>query len=118
MFIKYENEIWKDIKDTDGRYRISNYGRVASVFKTYSKLIGHNHQGVKYVNIYSKLMPIHHLVLEHFSEQERILNEIGFHIDFNKSNNWINNLEWMSIGDVRRLHHSIKRGKRGVYSLK
>jgi len=47
------NEIWKDIKDYEGKYQISNYGRVKSVYRK----VNHRYRGEeKTRTIYEKIL--------------------------------------------------------------
>ena len=106
------NERWKDIKDFEGFYKISDYGRVKSLKRiinhngSYSKhirikelirKIRINKQGYWYLNLAKngvyKTKKIHRLVAEHFIDNPHNYPFIN-HIDGNKLNNNINNLEW------------------------
>lgn len=107
-------EVWKDIKGYKGLYQISNLGRVKSLPKkrknksgTYSlykeKIIkGNNCKGNSgrsriflYINGKRKQIKIHHLVALHFIagyEANKTVN----HIDGNRLNNHMDNLEWIT----------------------
>lgn len=114
-------EIWKDIEGYEGRYRISNKGRVLSLNrykqnhtkKQYveEKIIS-NYINKKngYVYVYLckdgkyKNCRIHRLVAETF-----IPNPNGFpqvnHIDGDKTNNVVSNLEWCTASyNIKDLH--------------
>ena len=106
-------EEWKDIKGYEGIYQISNLGRVKSVER---QVINHrcgatriikeqfltptdNGKGYKIVCLRSnrtrKNKYLHRLVAEHFIENpcnKQVVN----HLDFDKSNNAVTNLEWCS----------------------
>ena len=103
-------EIWKDIKGYEGWYKISNLGRVKSL----KKWCG-NKYSIKWIKEENILSPtdngngyliiglrkdtkkknfyIHRLVAEHFIENNLNKEEVN-HIDFNKRNNIVSNLEW------------------------
>ena len=103
------NEIWKDIKQFEGAYQISNYGRLKSLNrlvkvgngfrlvkeKILKPIVGTcgyyqyplKHNGVK------KTILIHQEVAKAFLENPNNLNEIN-HKDENRLNNYFENLEW------------------------
>lgn len=90
-------EIWKDIKDYEGLYQVSSFGRVKS-FYTNRILKGSKHpQGYLTVTLckdstkYTK--KIHRLVAQAFIPNPEHKSEIN-HIDEDKTNNSVNNLEW------------------------
>lgn len=105
------NEIWKDIKGYEGKYQVSNLGRVRSAMP---RITSHtkdkdgilrqacNHRG--YMNVllygnggYSKRncrhYAVHRLVAEAFIPNPLNLPEVN-HIDENVQNNRVENLEW------------------------
>ena len=101
-------EIWKDIKGYEGKYQVSNLGRVRSLydqnqFKKNSRIkilkLGERN-GYSVINLQNKFKPkerksyqVHRLVAEAFipnPENKPIIN----HIDENKKNNIVTNLEW------------------------
>lgn len=100
-----EEEIWKDIKDYEGLYQVSNYGRVKSLYKktnfnTSKETIlspGIDKRGYLQVVIYKESKPrgrrIHRLVAETFIENPENKRTIN-HLDENKLNNKSNNLKW------------------------
>lgn len=94
-----ENEIWKDIKGYEGLYRISNTGKVYSVRNNklfVSCTCGAGYQKVVLSDngVYKNHL-IHRLVATHFLENPQNLPMVN-HIDENKKNNHVNNLEWCS----------------------
>lgn len=102
-------EIWKDIQDYETLYAISNFGRVKSYdVEVRSKggkrtikgrilkplLVGHNYLGVNLAkNTIHKMHSVHRLVAQAFIPNNRNLPEVN-HIDGNKKNNNVSNLEW------------------------
>ena len=90
---------WKIIEDYPD-YAISNDGQVKSV-KFQRLLKGtKNSSGYLYVNLVKHKIPktfaIHRLVMKYFGTSQPE-NNIVDHIDHDKLNNHINNLQWLSI---------------------
>lgn len=90
-------EIWKDIKDYEGLYQVSNCGNIRSMKRNIILKPSINHKGylqvVLYKNNISKTKRIHRLVAENFILNLQNKPQIN-HIDGNKRNNNLNNLEW------------------------
>ncbi|MDE3290425.1 HNH endonuclease [Lacticaseibacillus paracasei] len=104
-----EKEIWKDIEDYKGLYQVSNLGRVRSLERVDSN--GHyvkekvlasfpNRNGYFKVNLYRdrniKQVSIHRLVAAAFLDNPDNLPEVN-HIDEDKSNNAVSNLEYCTV---------------------
>ena len=98
-----DEEIWKDIVGYEGKYAVSNLGRVKS--------LNYNHTGKEkllrpckhkdgYLQIglskegERKMYTIHRLVLSTFSPVKNIENLEVNHLDEDKTNNCLSNLEW------------------------
>lgn len=99
----YEDEIWKDLKDSIFdevnkfiNYKVSNYGRIKGHFNNIMK--PNNTSSVNMVqlrlNRLSKYMRVHRLVLMAFNiPRPEGKNEVD-HIDSNNNNNKLSNLQW------------------------
>ena len=111
------NEVWKDIKGFEGRYQVSNLGRVRSLDRTitirsskrcriYCKTIKgciikpcEMTSGYLFVGLYkngiSQLYGVHNLVADTFLANPHNLTQVN-HKDENKHNNIVCNLEHCS----------------------
>ena len=111
-------EIWKPIKDYEGLYEISNFGNVKILARNYTR---YNYLTKRYniikvkekitqgtinggyrricltKNKVEKNKHIHKLVAEAFIPNPNNYSYVN-HIDGNKQNNYIDNLEWCNIG--------------------
>jgi len=95
-------EVWKDIPNFEGRYMVSNLGRIKSMkYRHHNKeeiLKQESNQNYKRVCLYTKdgkrhHFGVHRLVAMAFLPNPNNYNEIN-HKDENPSNNCIDNLEW------------------------
>lgn len=119
-------EIWKDIEGYEGRYQISNFGRIASLLPYYKSKTGERHliktsitRGYETVGLVKdkkrKNFLVHRLVAIAFIPNPNNYKEIN-HIDEDKLNNNVTNLEWctraynMAYGTAR-LRQGLSCGK-------
>lgn len=97
-------ELWKEVKGCNGLYLVSNMGRVKRIYKTKpSRLLKQvvNHDGYLAVSVSDgkgniKNKRVHRLVAETFIENPKNYPVVN-HIDENKKNNALDNLEWCSV---------------------
>lgn len=103
-------EEWKPIQGTNGKYYISNCGRVKSLCK-YNAIIlqpYQKHNGYLIVKINGKNIMIHRLVAFAFCDNKYTGQKVEIHHkDFIRSNNNANNLIILSINE----HHKIHKAK-------
>lgn len=106
-------EIWKDIPGYEGLYQISNFARVKSLERVlinpnskrrkvyYASLRILKQSGNEYKKValankrHNKYCSVHRLLAESFMPNPLNYKEVN-HIDGNKFNNQLNNLEWCS----------------------
>lgn len=107
-------EIWKDIKGYEGKYQISSFGNIKSLNFNHTgkeKLLVKkvNHKGYEYVTLYNngkQFYPrIHRIVAETFIQNLDNLPQVN-HIDGNKCNNNVENLEWCT--NLENMRHAIQ----------
>ena len=109
-------EYWKDIKGYEGLYQISNLGRVKSLPRNgtikderiikYS-LDKYGYPQVVLNNKKHKCFRVHRLVAEAFIPNPQNKSTVN-HIDGNKTNNKLNNLEWNTIKENN--DHALRTG--------
>lgn len=88
-------EIWKEIEDTNGLYFVSNLGNVRKKEKSIKKterIDGYIKVRINYGD-YVKNLFVHRLVAIAFIPNPDNLPQVN-HIDGDKSNNTVTNLEW------------------------
>lgn len=102
-------EIWKDIKDYEGLYMISNFGRLLSLPRQGTDKLFPKCRISKGYYVFQlhkdnirKDKSIHRLVAETFIPNINNLETVN-HIDNDKLNNNISNLEWMSREENTRI---------------
>ncbi len=119
-----KNEIWKDVVGYEGLYEVSNFGRIKSKERVVNNSKGKRIVKSKilspfisnsgyYAIVLHKTRPvfklnyIHRLIANAFLPNENNLEQIN-HIDGNKLNNNVFNLEWCSRSE--NMKHAIKVG--------
>lgn len=118
--LKIKDEEFVDIKDYDGRYKIGSKGTVIGVSRSKDNRYNNKQwilkqyedkNGYMYVTLQKdkkrKTIKVHRLVGEHFIpnlENKRTIN----HIDGNKHNNTVENLEWATYKENQQ--HAIRTG--------
>jgi hypothetical protein len=94
-------EQWKEIDGYDGLYQISDFGRVKSLKGCNERILKQTINKYGYMIIYlskdsiKKTLSVHRLVAQSFLEYKTDKLFVN-HIDANKTNNHISNLEWVT----------------------
>lgn len=118
-----EEEIWKDVVGYEGTYEVSSFGRVKSLARTVfvnkhyqpirERILAINMNTGKYsvveLSMFGKHKTtlVHRLVAAAFIPNPNNLATIN-HIDGNKQNNRVGNLEWMT--QLDNVRHAISIG--------
>ena len=113
------NEIWANIKDYED-YQVSNLGRIRS-YKNNKVIILKGwiqNTGYLTITLNNKKYSVHRLVAETFIHKEKGKDYVN-HIDGNKLNNCVDNLEWCTCKE--NIQHAYKIGlikRRGKYNVR
>jgi hypothetical protein len=106
--LSHENEIWKEIKIENfecENYYISNLGRFKNSKRIIMKDYKPHHSGYIYVRVNKKKFSLHRLVSLMFipnPENKPFVN----HIDGNKVNNCLDNLEWVTCAENNKHNYT------------
>lgn len=109
-------EIWKDIKGYEGLYQVSNLGRVKSLNYNHTKkekILSLDHQKNGYLRVIlqnkNKITRyrVHRLVAKTFISENDNSLQVN-HIDGNKQNNCVTNLEWCTAKE--NTNHALNNG--------
>ncbi len=123
---KISDEIWKEIPYADKHYEVSNYGRVKSF--CYDKVDGRIVKpgvikGFFNVSFMSygkkKSFLVHKIVAEIFIAKTEDLQDTVIHLDWNKTNNSLSNLQWVTKPEsykrmFKRIHDKRRNSKEKV----
>ena len=119
-----ENEEWREINlvilfsenhNLDKSYFVSNLGRFKNSFGTIMDNYKVNDNGYIRVYIYKKTFALHRLVALTFLENSQNKEQVN-HIDGNKLNNSIQNLEWVT--NKENQIHKFQNGLGNIFTRK
>ena len=108
-----QQEVWRPIPDTNGRYEISNHGRARTnsqrpgLLTLTTQASGYRYVMVQLANGKQKNCRVNRLVAQVFIPNPKQLPEVN-HIDGNKDNNHVSNLEWCDRS--QNMKHAIRTG--------
>lgn len=121
-------ELWKDIQGYEGLYQVSNTGKIKSLHLGKNRILRSTpnscgyHKVELYKNKKSKVFYVHRIVAMSFIDNTYGKPQIN-HIDGNKNNNSVSNLEWVTASENQK--HALKnnlhapsyfKGRKGVLS--
>ena len=132
-----ENEIWKEVPGLNGYYLASNFGRIYSIEREYRiKMVNGKFQEKKsvgrllnqmitpgvYLRIQISIDGFKRKYYSHVLIARAFLNpiegkEVVNHKDFNKTNNNIENLEWVNNREnsIHYFQQNTKTGRAGIH---
>jgi len=92
-------EVWKDVVGYEGLYIVSNFGNVLGIKSNVTLKPSLNHKGYEQVVLSKqgkqKTVRVHRLVAQAFIPNLENKPQVN-HIDCNKQNNCVTNLEWVT----------------------
>jgi|SRR5690625_376505 len=96
-----DNEVWKDVKDYEGIYQVSNLGRIKSFIRCEGKILkGYvNEDGYIRIGLHKnrkrKIFMVHRIVAQQFLDKRKPKQEIN-HKNGDKQDNNVKNIEWVT----------------------
>jgi len=117
---KIEDEQWKELTFTDKKYEISNYGRIKSY--CYDRVNGRivklgNIKGFYNVSLRvdgkKRSFLVHKLTAEYFVDKTADDQDVVIHLDWNKQNNFYENLQWETkANSYKRMHKVLQEARK------
>lgn len=114
-------EIYIDVKGFENKYQVSNFGNVKNIQRNRILKPWNNGNGYAYISLVKHgktyKFGLHRIVAQHFLSNSDSLPEVN-HIDGDKFNNHIDNLEWCTRKDNALHMKAMLDKKRKVYKIK
>lgn len=113
-----EEEIWKDVVGYEGKYSVSDKGRVKNIKKGNILSPGKNMRGYHQVNLFKKgrkIKSVHRLVATAFIPNPENKEQVN-HKNFNTIDNSVENLEWVTASENQK-HSYLHKPKRRSYFI-
>lgn len=115
-FLYMENEIWKIVNGKNKSFSVSNYGNVKSIFGDLNiKKTSSGYMQIFYIDEFSRYrylflhQLVAHLFLDHDIDSKVLVVD---HIDEDKSNNHVSNLQILTRGEnIKKHFFLIRTGK-------
>lgn len=107
-------EEWRPIKETKGLIEVSSLGRVRSWLSGKPRVLKAQSDNKGYLRVRVSIerekmsFKVHREVAKAFLSNPNDLPQVN-HIDCDKHNNCVSNLEWIS--NIDNVHHAIKNGR-------
>lgn len=115
------NEVWKDVVGYEGRYKVSNTGKIYSTISNKCLALRINKSGYSQINLYKdcdrQMFSIHRLVAQAFIPNPENKPQVN-HIDEDKTNNTSSNLELVTSKENKnhgtRLYRSAMKKRKSI----
>lgn len=112
-------EIWKPVNNYDGYYEVSNLGKIRNTKTGHILKPSVNEFGYEYVTLFKgkskSHLRVHRILAMAFIDNPHGKTQIN-HIDHNKRNNSLDNLEWVT--PLENVEHEIKNNKTRTSQLR
>ena len=104
-----QGETWHKIPK-HSKYYISNYGRIKSYKRNIVRILKpRKFNGYLRVSIDGEDYLLHRIIAETFIPTDNADTKVIHHKDFNKQNNNINNLQWLTSEQHNKLHNEYRK---------
>ncbi len=109
------SEEWRIIPEHPG-YKVSNQGRVVNSITGVIRKLSNDGAGYKNISLNRKTKRVHRLVMLSFSPLEDASKYQVNHLNRDRSDNRLTNLEWCTSSE--NLKHAFRNGRKASYKVK